>query len=70
MSVVLFNFFKFSVFANAWVDMGNFILVGLGVFLSPLLHDIVHVLLQFFHLSPEYPFDNHFESIEEQDGGQ
>jgi hypothetical protein len=65
MCVVLFNFFKISVFANAGVDVGILVLIGLAV-LSPLLHGIVHAPLQLIHLSPEYPFDNQGKSVEKQ----
>jgi hypothetical protein len=62
---VLFNFFKVSVFANVWVEMGRFVPILLGI-LPSLLHDIVHALLQFLHPPPEYPFDNQFKSVENE----
>ena len=65
MRVVLFNFFKISVFSNAWVDVGILVLSGSSV-LSPLLHGFVHAPLQLIHLSPEYPFDNQGKSVEKQ----
>ena len=62
------DFFKISVFPDARVDMG--ILRPFGLRGGFVLRVLLHLPLQFLHLSPEYQFDNHAESIENQQGGE
>jgi hypothetical protein len=64
--VDLFNFFKISVFSNVGVDMGLLFIFGLAFRLT--LIELLHVLLEFLHLSFEYQLDDQVESIENQDG--